>query len=364
MGCMRNSVSDLIVLSTFGIARRPPKALTIRCIKWQRRPLQFMEVNVDRLQFRGCFSMNHEKGFAFEAELATAFHTIDFMMQKRVQRRMISVDFLNRNTGLVLTWYQSLLSSRCCARPDEPPQYPRPAPAPPSRRHAQALPHPRAATPLHRRLATPFPSPQLLLERGYTVKATVRNLNDPKKVGHLRALDGAGERLHLFEAELLEDGSFDPAVDGCEGVFHTDAPCLLTYTDPQAELIEPAVKGTLNVLRSCRKVPTVRRVVLTSSIVTVLCNRNTKGPDVVVDETLFSDKGFCEEEKLWYAIPKIMAEEAAWKFAEENGSDLVVMMSGLVIGPVLHPSLNLSTAVFLDIIKGAGAKSNNRLVHT
>ncbi|KAL8508992.1 hypothetical protein ACS0TY_016253 [Phlomoides rotata] len=286
MGCMRNSVSDLMVLSTFGIARRPPKALTIRCIKWQRRPLQFMEVNVDRLQFRGCFSMNHEKGFAFEAELATAFYTIDFMMQKRVQRRMISVDFLNRNT------------------------------------------------------------------------------DDPKKVGHLRALDGAEERLHLFEAELLEDGSFDPAVDGCEGVFHTDAPCLLTYTDPQAELIEPAVKGTLNVLRSCRKVPTVRRVVLTSSIVTVLCNRNTKGPDVVVDETLFSDKGFCEEEKLWYAIPKIMAEEAAWKFAEENGSDLVVMMSGLVIGPVLHPSLNLSTAVFLDIIKGAGAKSNNRLVRT
>lgn len=47
-----------------------------------------------------------------------------------------------------------------------------------------------------------------------------------------------------------------------------------------------------------------------------------------------------------------MAEEAAWKFAEENGIDLVVMIPGMVIGPLLQPSLNLSTAVFLDIIKG------------
>ncbi|GMI78921.1 hypothetical protein like AT1G51410 [Hibiscus trionum] len=65
----------------------------------------------------------------------------------------------------------------------------------------------------------------LLLQRGYTVNATVRDPNDRKKTEHLQALDGANERLHLFKAELLEEGSFDSVVEGCIGVFHTASPC-------------------------------------------------------------------------------------------------------------------------------------------
>ena len=57
--------------------------------------------------------------------------------------------------------------------------------------------------------------------------------DDSKKVGHLLSLDGAKERLHLFKASLLEEGSFDPIVDGCEGVFHTASPVLVSVTDPQ-----------------------------------------------------------------------------------------------------------------------------------
>ncbi|THF97440.1 hypothetical protein TEA_003429 [Camellia sinensis var. sinensis] len=85
---------------------------------------------------------------------------------------------------------------------------------------------------------------KLLLLRGYTVKASVRNPNDPKKTEHLLALDGAKERLHLFQADLLEEGSFDPIVDGCEGVFHTASPVHFSVSDPQVELIDPALKGT------------------------------------------------------------------------------------------------------------------------
>ncbi|KAL8547587.1 hypothetical protein ACS0TY_007059 [Phlomoides rotata] len=193
---------------------------------------------------------------------------------------------------------------------------------------------------------------KLLLERGYTVKATVRNLSDPMKVVHLKAFDGAKDRLVLFEADLLEDGSFDSAINGCDGVFHTASPVVFDPADPQAEVIEPALRGTLNVLKSCSKASSVRRVVLTSSITAVLCNRNTRGPGVVVDETWFSNKVYCEESKLWYPLSKIMAEEAAWKFAEEIGIDLVVMNPGLVVGPLLQPTLNSTAEFFMDIIKG------------
>ena len=176
--------------------------------------------------------------------------------------------------------------------------------------------------------------------------------DDPKKTEHLRALSGANERLKLFKANLLEEGSFDSVVDGCEGVFHTASPCFFEAKDPQAELIDPSLKGTLNVLGSCAKIPSVRRVVLTSSLVAVTCNRKPQAPEVVVDETWFSDLEFCKELKFWYAISKTLCEQAALKFAKENGIDMVVINPSMVIGPLLQPTVNLSAGEILNLING------------
>ncbi|KAH0861839.1 hypothetical protein HID58_079050 [Brassica napus] len=130
---------------------------------------------------------------------------------------------------------------------------------------------------------------KLLLLRGYTVKATVRDPKDQKKTDHLLALDGARERLQLFKASLLEEGSFEHAIDGCDAVFHTASPVKIIATDPQAELIEPAVKGTINVLATCTKVSSVKRVILTSSMATLHSPNFPLGPNVLLDETTFSD---------------------------------------------------------------------------
>lgn len=66
----------------------------------------------------------------------------------------------------------------------------------------------------------------------------------------------------------------------------------------QAELIDPALKGTLNVLSSCAKVPSLKRVVLTSSMASVMFNGKPLALDMVVDETWFSDLAFCEASKV------------------------------------------------------------------
>ncbi|KAF5761664.1 putative cinnamyl-alcohol dehydrogenase [Helianthus annuus] len=144
---------------------------------------------------------------------------------------------------------------------------------------------------------------KLLLDRGYTVHATVRSLDDPKETQHLLALDGAKERLSLFEANLTTEGSFDSAVSGCICVFHTASPVTFaSVDDPQMELLDPAVKGTLNVLKSAAKVQSLKRVVLTSSLAAVLfCDKLRCG---VVDETWFSDPAICEQRKLWYKDSK------------------------------------------------------------
>ncbi|GMH30322.1 hypothetical protein Nepgr_032165 [Nepenthes gracilis] len=199
---------------------------------------------------------------------------------------------------------------------------------------------------------------KLLLLRGYTVRATVRDLSDPRKTKHLLALDGADERLHLFRADLLEDGSFDSAIDGCEGVFHTACPVTLHVKDPQAELLDPAVKGTLNVLSSCAKYASVKRVVLTSSTAAVEFNGRPRTPEVVVDESWFSDPEVCKETKIWYLVAKTLAEEAAWKLAKEKGIDMVTINPAMVIGPLLQPTLNVSVALISELISGAKTYPN------
>ncbi|KAK9042984.1 hypothetical protein V6N11_071337 [Hibiscus sabdariffa] len=130
---------------------------------------------------------------------------------------------------------------------------------------------------------------QLLL-RGYNVNASVRN-------------PSAENRLKFFKADLLEEGSFDSVVEGCEGVFHTASPFFNDVVDPQAELIDPAVKGTLNVLNSCAKAASIKRVVLTSSIAAVAYERKPRTPDVVIDENWFTDPDYCKGlKKRWPRI--------------------------------------------------------------
>ncbi|KAF8041189.1 hypothetical protein BT93_B3194 [Corymbia citriodora subsp. variegata] len=206
---------------------------------------------------------------------------------------------------------------------------------------------------------------KLLLQRGYTVNASVRDPNDPGRVEHLLALDGAKDRLRLFKADLLEEGSFDPVVKGCVGVFHTASPFHHDVRDPQAKLIDPALKGTLNVLKSCSQAPSVKRVVLTSSMVAVAFTGQPLTLDVVVDENWFSDPELCRKRNMWYGLSKTLAEDAAWKFVKEKEIDMVTINPGLVIGPLLQPTVNTSAAAIANLVNGAQTFPNasRRLVN-
>ncbi|CAK9158700.1 unnamed protein product [Ilex paraguariensis] len=65
----------------------------------------------------------------------------------------------------------------------------------------------------------------------------IRIVENAEKVGFLWELNGAKERLKLIKADLLEEGSFDQAIQGVEGVFHTASPVFVPYDhDVQAGL--------------------------------------------------------------------------------------------------------------------------------
>ncbi|XP_020101979.1 cinnamoyl-CoA reductase 1 [Ananas comosus] len=192
---------------------------------------------------------------------------------------------------------------------------------------------------------------RLLLARGYSVHAAVLNLQDAAETEHLRGLDGAAERLRLFAIDLLRPDSLRAAIRGCGGVFHLASPCTVDRVlDPQRELLDPAVKGTLNVLRAAKE-SGVRRVVVTSSISAIVPSHDWPA-DVVKDESCWTDVEYCKKNELWYPASKTLAEKAAWEFAKENGLDVVVINPGTVLGPIIPPKINASMAMIVRLLEG------------
>ncbi|PPR85882.1 hypothetical protein GOBAR_AA34808 [Gossypium barbadense] len=195
-----------------------------------------------------------------------------------------------------------------------------------------------------------------LLEKGCFVRTTVRDPGDAEKVGFLMELAGAKERLKIMKADLTEDGSFDEAIQGVVGVFHTASPVLVPYDQniQAATLIDPCIKGTLNVLRSCSKASSVKRVVLTSSCSSIRYRFDVKKQQITsLDESHWSDTEYCKRYNvLFYAYAKTVAEKEAWRVAKETGMDLVVVNPSFVVGPLLAPHPTSTLLLILAIVKG------------
>ncbi|CAL5039441.1 unnamed protein product [Urochloa decumbens] len=201
---------------------------------------------------------------------------------------------------------------------------------------------------------------KLLLSRGnYTVRGTVRDPGASKNA-HLKALEGAGERLQLLKADLLDYGSVASAVAGCEGVFHVASPVPSgRSSNPEVEVIGPAVTGTANVLKACYEAK-VGRVVVVSSISAVSNNPNwPKGK--AFDEDSWSDEEYCRKNEDWYNLSKTLAEREAFAYAAKTGLDVVTICPSLVLGPLMQSTINASSKILLNYFKGEHDTVENRL---
>ncbi|KAI3863340.1 hypothetical protein MKX03_023280 [Papaver bracteatum] len=146
-----------------------------------------------------------------------------------------------------------------------------------------------------------------LLQLGYTIRATIRNPNNIVKTKHLLAIPEAKERLTLWKANLDDEGSFDGVTSGSIG----------------NEILKSTLRGVLNVMKSCKKAKTVKRVIFTTSAGTVNVEENQKP---VYDESPWSDLDFIRNTKMtgWmYFVSKTLTEKAAQEFAEENNIHLI-----------------------------------------
>ena len=183
------------------------------------------------------------------------------------------------------------------------------------------------------------------LAAGYRVVGTVRNPDDTARTGFLRAMAGD---LALVAADLTAADPFSAHAE-VDAILHIASPYALVVRDAQRDLVDPAVKGTLSMLRAARAHPRVKRVVLTSSFAAV-----TDEPGkAVLTEADWNTKSTLRRNP--YYLSKTLAERAAWEFMarEKPGFDLVVINPFAVIGPSHSRAINTSVSLFPALLKGA-----------
>jgi len=173
-----------------------------------------------------------------------------------------------------------------------------------------------------------------LLDRGYRVRACVRDVNDGKKTDFLRQMPGfSSGRLTLHSANLDEAGSFDTIFKGCHGIAHLSHVSDYNDQDYVARVCD-------NLINSINQSGSVSRVIVTSSIAAVISEADlqelVKRP--VCDEDRYPDELNPKRNPAkgqGYSMGKVLAQRAFSDAAERHGSwDAITCCPADNVGPI------------------------------
>ncbi|MFF3950773.1 SDR family oxidoreductase [Streptomyces sp. NPDC001902] len=188
-----------------------------------------------------------------------------------------------------------------------------------------------------------------LLNAGYSVRTTVRDLSREEQVREMLRRGGAepGDNLRVVRADLSSDDGWTKAAAGCDGVLHIASPTLTQAPKNDDEMVRPAIDGTLRVLRAARD-RGVRRVVLTSAIGAIAYGHEPRDTPFTEDDWTNVDAAGIQP----YQKSKTLAERAAWDFVKDGGLELATVNPTGVLGPVLGPDYSPSLTAIARMLNG------------
>ena len=186
---------------------------------------------------------------------------------------------------------------------------------------------------------------QYLLEKGYDVRGTVRSQAKESQV-----LEGISKdyhsRISFVHISDITIDSFDDAVQGVHGIIHVASPFHLKVTDPEKDLLLPAINGTLGVLKAAHQYNQnndnkIKRVVITSSFASIIDPSKGLRPGYSYTEEDWSPINYEQgvaaktEPMTAYRASKVCAERAAWNFIdkEKPAFTIATICEPLVFGP-------------------------------
>jgi nucleoside-diphosphate-sugar epimerase len=206
------------------------------------------------------------------------------------------------------------------------------------------------------------------LQAGYKVRGTVRSEDTANKVRDKFA-QYSNQLSFVIVKDMVAEGAFDEAVKGVHGVrsndhppgsdartsltimqvIHTASPFVMSVEDNERDLLEPAIKGTTNILSSISThAPNVHRVVITSSFAANIDLHKGLNPGYTYTEEDWNPETY-EAAKVAdgvtaYCASKTFAERAAFDYVEKNHPNFSIstILPPMVYGPVIHPVSSLA----------------------
>ncbi|QFT77640.1 NAD-dependent epimerase/dehydratase family protein [Erythrobacter sp. THAF29] len=186
-----------------------------------------------------------------------------------------------------------------------------------------------------------------LLAMGKTVHTTVRDKARSEPRLRVRWPD-AGERLKVFQADLMDDAGWAEAVAGCDAVAHVASPFPLAVPKHKDDLVVPAREGTLRALRFAKNAG-IGRFVQTSSAAAIAYGHPEK------DHFDHTDWTNLDADVPPYIESKTVAERAARDWVAENAPDMVFCSVNpvAVFGPVENDDLSTSIEMVKQMCDGS-----------
>lgn len=185
-----------------------------------------------------------------------------------------------------------------------------------------------------------------LLQKGYKVRGTVRDLTNKKKYSDLYTLDKkAATNLEIRQADLLKEKDWEEILKGVDYVLHTASPCVIKEPKDENTLIKPALTGVKNIFKHSL-LNKIKKIVMTSSTTTIAYGKinNSRPEDYIYTEKDWSDF----QMKRAYNKSKLIAEKEAWRIYNDNSQNmnLSVIVPGVFLGPVLLKNKTASLDFF------------------
>jgi nucleoside-diphosphate-sugar epimerase len=188
-----------------------------------------------------------------------------------------------------------------------------------------------------------------LLQQGYAVRTTIRNLaREPGVRANLAKVVPDLSQLSFYAADLTADAGWDAATQGCDYVLHVASPLGVAEPKDPNVLITPAREGAKRAINAAIKAG-VKRVVMTSSV--AACHKS-EAAEYVADETNWTDLAARKHDA--YTQSKTLAERAAWELIATSGgtTTLATVNPALVLAPVLSGDFSESVQVVQRLLNG------------
>ncbi|UYQ71438.1 aldehyde reductase [Pelagibacterium flavum] len=191
-----------------------------------------------------------------------------------------------------------------------------------------------------------------LLNAGYTVRGSVRNLSRADSVKAMLANAGADiANLEFVALDLESDDGWQAAMDGVRFLQHTASPFVLRMPEDKNDLIRPAVRGTERALNAALAAD-VERIVLTSSMAAIAYGHEKArtAPFTANDWTNLEGRGVTP-----YIESKTLAERRAWEImrAADRERDLATINPSGIFGPLLNEDPGTSVTLVQRLMNGS-----------